>query len=793
MLHEEVDGLPERLRAPVVLCYLQGLTYATAAHQLGLSEVAIRGRLARARERLRHRLIRRGVTIPAGLLVAGAADQALAAIPPTLIQGTVRIALGFAAGNTAAILARGVLTSMLLNQIKVATVLLCLGLGVSYWTWHAIAGQAVEKGRPDQLKVTQNSALSPNPKPTQPATVYRLTGSVRVEGTGESVAGATVDVMIADVDRAHRGVNRTALSGADGSYTVDLPPGSARSWRLMPPVGYWAPRDSQKSEEFVVSRDQPVYRKDYVVRRGIVWDFLITHAHDAKRLRGTVTALDQGTLFRGAVDDAGHVRLTLPIEERKVTVHARETLMSEDSVALTLAWKSGFRPDRVAMVTKLGGSPAQYRLSDANGKAAMISVTDNGRVEPRLEGGKLVVEVTLPEQDPKAFADLTGKVVDTSGRPVAGALVALIWVQEQGGSAMSADDRHTARTDAQGAFRLRSIPRAGSTGKPVTIQLAVTKDGYAGIDTKRIVFQPGAGDATQVAETVTLTPGISVSGTVVDTNGKPLLGVWIEPGGSYANRSQFTKTDAAGGFTVRDLPTGMVPLSFHYGALMAQGRYPALRGADPLKIELRPAPDAAKFQARSDAAKAARDRAKPLALATPAPEWESGAWSDGQSRKLADYRGKVVLLNFWGVWCGPCLSELPSLEKLRAKYEPLGVVFLTLHTPGENEKTVRKVLEMKKASLIFAFDRDRKRDAVFDLNGMTAERYGVKGYPTLIMIDRRGNMAYHSGIDTREGVAAMKALGKEMGLDESTMTEADFHRLWEVFFGREIEKILDRP
>ncbi len=47
ILHEEVNGLPERLRAPVVLCYLEGLTYAAAAHQLALSETALRGRLAR--------------------------------------------------------------------------------------------------------------------------------------------------------------------------------------------------------------------------------------------------------------------------------------------------------------------------------------------------------------------------------------------------------------------------------------------------------------------------------------------------------------------------------------------------------------------------------------------------------------------------------------------------------------------------------------------------------------------------------------------------------------------------
>src|SRR5205823_3327857 len=149
VLHEEVRGLPERLRAPVVLCYLQGLTYAEAAHRLGLSAVAVQGRLARARERLRHRLIRRGLTVPAGLLAAGAASQAQGAIPATLIEGTIRIALGFLAGNTAAVLARGVLNSMMWNQLRVATVLLCLGLGSGYWAWHAFAAAGDGNARTD--------------------------------------------------------------------------------------------------------------------------------------------------------------------------------------------------------------------------------------------------------------------------------------------------------------------------------------------------------------------------------------------------------------------------------------------------------------------------------------------------------------------------------------------------------------------------------------------------------------------------------------------------------------------
>src|SRR5262249_55361631 len=157
------------------------------------------------------------------------------------------------------------------------------------------------------------------------------------------------------------------------------------------------------------------------------------------------------------------------------------TLMAADAVQVTLEWNSGFRPDRLASVTKLGGSPARYRLSDGDGKTATLSETDKGRAEPRLDGGKLVVEVTLAEPNPKAFADLTGKVVDISGQPVGGALVALIWVEEHGGIGMSSQDEHSALTDAQGTFRLRSIPRASSTGKPVTIQLAVTKAGFAGV------------------------------------------------------------------------------------------------------------------------------------------------------------------------------------------------------------------------------------------------------------------------------------------------------------------------
>jgi predicted DNA-binding protein (UPF0251 family) len=117
-LHEEINRLPERLRAAVALCFLEGLTYEAAAQHLGVSTATVRGRVARARERLRHRLTARGVTVPTSLFVAGTASQAPTAIPASLAHSTIRIAFGFMTGKTASVLARGVLSSMLLNQLK---------------------------------------------------------------------------------------------------------------------------------------------------------------------------------------------------------------------------------------------------------------------------------------------------------------------------------------------------------------------------------------------------------------------------------------------------------------------------------------------------------------------------------------------------------------------------------------------------------------------------------------------------------------------------------------------------
>jgi RNA polymerase sigma factor (sigma-70 family) len=92
VLHEELDRLPERLRLPLLLCYLEGLSRDEAAQQLGWTPGTVKGCLERGRLRLRDRLAWRGITLTAGLLAVLGNSGAACTVPPRLVQTTVQAA-----------------------------------------------------------------------------------------------------------------------------------------------------------------------------------------------------------------------------------------------------------------------------------------------------------------------------------------------------------------------------------------------------------------------------------------------------------------------------------------------------------------------------------------------------------------------------------------------------------------------------------------------------------------------------------------------------------------------------
>ena len=102
ILYEEIGRLPDKYRIPFVLCYLKGKTNEQAAQQLGCPPGTVFSRLARARERLRSRLTRRGLAFSSSVLAAtllSLSEQASAAVPQLLEATTVQGALGFGAGR----------------------------------------------------------------------------------------------------------------------------------------------------------------------------------------------------------------------------------------------------------------------------------------------------------------------------------------------------------------------------------------------------------------------------------------------------------------------------------------------------------------------------------------------------------------------------------------------------------------------------------------------------------------------------------------------------------------------
>ena len=98
IIHAEIDRLPDRYRAPIALCYLEGLSYEQAAHQLGWPIGTVGSRIARARDLLRSRLARRGVTATTAALSALLAREATAA-PAAWIEATTRAAMGIERGG----------------------------------------------------------------------------------------------------------------------------------------------------------------------------------------------------------------------------------------------------------------------------------------------------------------------------------------------------------------------------------------------------------------------------------------------------------------------------------------------------------------------------------------------------------------------------------------------------------------------------------------------------------------------------------------------------------------------
>ncbi|MFM8551027.1 MAG: TlpA family protein disulfide reductase [Nitrospiraceae bacterium] len=127
----------------------------------------------------------------------------------------------------------------------------------------------------------------------------------------------------------------------------------------------------------------------------------------------------------------------------------------------------------------------------------------------------------------------------------------------------------------------------------------------------------------------------------------------------------------------------------------------------------------------------------------------------GQAVRSSDLKGKVVVLNFWATWCGPCKDEMPALDRLRKHFDAQDVAVLTVTTDVQREGIAGFLRELA-LSLPVLLDESRE----------VSDAFTVRGLPTTVVIDRDGKLVGRAvgprAWDGRHAVALVQTL-KERG------------------------------
>ena len=103
---------------------------------------------------------------------------------------------------------------------------------------------------------------------------------------------------------------------------------------------------------------------------------------------------------------------------------------------------------------------------------------------------------------------------------------------------------------------------------------------------------------------------------------------------------------------------------------------------------------------------------------------------NGKEVEIKQFKGKVIFLNFWATWCGPCKEEMPSLEVLHRQFKEKNFVLLTISVDYEGIKPVQELINKHQYTF----------PVLLDPKGETLDLFEVKGIPTTFLIDKKGKM-----------------------------------------------------
>jgi RNA polymerase sigma factor (sigma-70 family) len=373
ILDQELSRVPDKYRAVVVLCDLEGKTRREAAHELGAAEGTIASRLVRGRAILTRGLAKRGFSGSAGAPAAAlAAGDASACVPSLLVTSTLKAVSLWAAGQSTATVvstqgtgvAQGVLRAMLLTKLKITTAVFLAvagaGLGVGRLVVPTWAADRAVTGIEPPAKEQQPAARDAPPKKS--ADESMLTGMV-VDDQGLPVAGAQIRMMGPPQHRSR------ATTAADGTFRLPMPDG-----RLRFSTHLWAEGDGGRLGLLYLDKAEPGTAVRVVLKPCRESSVKVVDAQDRPIDGARVTLLDGQMLFpllTTTTGADGSATLRFPADAVVGQIFATKSGAGFDYVS-TLAAKRG--QERTPRRTPL---PEAVALKLAGARTVRVKAVDS--------------------------------------------------------------------------------------------------------------------------------------------------------------------------------------------------------------------------------------------------------------------------------------------------------------------------------------------------------------------------------------------------------------------------------
>ncbi|QJX00312.1 sigma-70 family RNA polymerase sigma factor [Frigoriglobus tundricola] len=688
VLDAELNRLPAKYRIPVVLCYLQGKTYEQAAAELNCPLGTLSGRLTRAKTLLRTRLVRRGVTMSAGGLMA--------------------FLVGLGSGASA--------TDHAVRSITATAASLARGEAIP-WRAQVVANGVIQM-------MTWKSKLVP-------------------------VLGAVAALL--------------GLAAASASLEPPKPPEPPRIPVLALPT--------------------EVKKTDAVALQG-VWVF------DAAR-RGKVDAL--GMVWASRVVIHGDAVSVEPFLDEKLVLRGKIKLdASVEPKRLDLILEElDFAPTGDPFKIAAGTYPGVYKLDGTRLSLCLALEKDGPRPAAIDAPGERVLRATLVKA-PAGFKEfpkeVTVKAVGADGKPVSGAVVAGFMNHQPPVVERTPDGRTIPPeklTDEQRKKleQLNKVPagaiRDEGTGWTFTSSKTTAADGTVKIPFEDLPFHSLVvrDPASKRMGLARVSPASLLTDTVVMVKLQPECRVHVT--GECKELTKSGLTDV-----------------FHAYVETPDGRRFAFNASESGKLEYVLAPGEYALHMYGSSLMGSKrvtftvpkDRSEyavePVTLpptgfltliGKPAPELTDVVAWKGAAVKLADLKGKYVLVEFWGYWCGPCVASMPVLMELHDRFKDKGVVIVGVHVDADGEVDTVRALDDKLA--LYKKDLWKGRDIPFPValtsgkraqddenagRGVLATRYGVRGYPSTVLIDAAGKVVgkFHAR-DVKAAAERLEELLKE--------------------------------